>query len=1068
MELPFANPVRGMRAVRWRCSGMPWAMPRSILCFLAGALITLWTWSAAQQEIHRVGRERFHFKAAEAQDAVRQRLLAYEQVLRGAAAFVTANGELSRAQWRTYVDRLDLQRQFPGIQAMAYAPIVPGAKRAAYIHKVVQEGFPGFEIKPAGARGEYVPVTYIEPFDWRNRRAFGFDLGAEHVRRAALMLARDLGAPAATGIIILKQETSHGAQKGFLMCAPLYPGGAAPLTLPARRANIVGYVTGVFRVNDLMFGIFGQHASQTVRLEIFDGKKFEAAGLIYESAPSAPQGSHPAAFVEEKYFEFGGRSWALRVSSTAKFDETIDAQSPRLILFGGILVSALFAGIVWSAGHNRRRALQIAAVNRDLEQLARDLERAKSAAEAASQAKGDFLDNVSHELRTPLTLILAPLEQLNAMAQPPADWRSHIERMTRNALILLNRVNDILDYSKAEAGKFEVHLETVALGSMLAPLLDDAAAVATCSGRTFTWAVDSALDSVSVDSRHLEKILLNLISNALKFTPGGGRINVAVAPFDSASYELSVADSGCGIAAAQLPELFSRFHQVDSSATRQHGGSGIGLALVKQLVQLMGGEVGVQSAVGQGTRFFVRLPYAPAGDAAMPSVQEGVAGQATGSGCALQRARFDEAVGACAPAAALAAAAAPNRARLLVADDNADMCALIVELLAEDYSVTPAADGLIAWGLLQRQPFDLVISDVMMPGLDGLGLTARIKADPSLARLPVILVTARGGADASTTGLACGANDYIAKPFSQRELKARVQAALRMAALQAQLREASRESGMAMLASGILHNVGNLLCDVTVSAELVHNIVYRSDAGKLAQVADMLHRAKQAPDTLPSELPAYVVQLAQRLQQERASVLAEAQGLLDGVRHAAAIIAAQLQHAGAGAEFIELVSVGDLLDTALALSKNNLAQIGVAIMRPEHPDAVVLVDRYKALQILLNLMANAADALEVLPPTRRHISISVQRFASHVRIEVADSGTGIDPQNIPLLFNQGFTTKGSGRGFGLHLSSVWAHDMGGVLACCSNGPGGASFSLQLPSPRLNDAESPDAAAVAAS
>jgi signal transduction histidine kinase len=779
---------------------------------------------------------------------------------------------------------------------------------------------------------------------------------------------------------------------------------------------------------------------------------------------------HQPAFVASKSFEFGARAWALRVSSTATFDETIDTQKARLILFGGILVSALFAGIILSAGHNRLRAQQIAAVNRDLEQLAGELERAKTAAEAASQAKGDFMANVSHELRTPLTLILAPLEQLSAMAAAPADWRAHVERMTRNALILLNRVNDILDFSKADAGKFAIHWETVQLEVWLAPLLDDAAAVATSTGRSFSWEVDSSLDKVNVDSRHLEKIILNLISNALKFTPEGGWIKVAVTPFNAAFYELSVADSGRGIASDQLPELFSRFHQVDASATRQHGGSGIGLALVKQLVQLMGGEVGVQSDLDQGARFFVRMPYSPDAEVANALDSDGAVGRSKGIGTELQRARFAEAAGVNRneiPTPVSESLA--SRARILVADDNPDMRALIVELLAEDYAVTTAADGLIAWTFLRQHPFDLVVSDVMMPGLDGLDLTARIKADALLARVPVILVTARGGAEASTAGLVCGANDYVAKPFSPSELRARVHAALRMAELQAQLREASRESGIAMLASGIMHNVGNLLCNVSVSAELVHNIAFRSDVASLAHVAETLRSAREASSgTIPPAIPEFVAQLAQRLQQERATVLSEAKGLRDGITHAAAIIAAQQQLAKPGPGLVELVSIRDLLDTVQTLTKNRIAQLGIVIARSDSPDAVALVDRYKVLQILLNLVANATDALEAVPIPQRRIVITSERGTRYVHVEITDSGSGIDAQDIPFLFNQGFTTKGDGHGYGLHLSSVWAHEFGGTLECCSHGPGGATFRLRLPSPHLTGLETADDAAAVAS
>lgn len=1046
------------------------AVLSTVGCFLALASITVWMWSATQKELRQAGQERFLFKVAESRDAVRQRLLAYEQVLRGGSAFITASRDLSRQSWRTYVDRLDLKQNFPGIQAMSYSPIIRRVSLYAYLQKMRGDGDPDFAIKPGGERHEYVPVTYIEPNDWRNRRALGFDLITEPVRREALVRARDSGSLAATGKITLKQETDQGVQSGFLMCAPLFPDGAAPSSLAMRRAQIVGYHCAVFRMKDLMRGIFGATALPDVRLEIFDGAATTAAAhQIYDSAEgttASPTGL--AAFVANRTFEFGGRTWALRVSSTPAFDATIDVQKPSLILFGGLLISALFAGVIWSSGQNRRRALEVAAANRGLEQLAADLERSKSAAEAASQAKGDFLANVSHELRTPLTLILAPLEQLSAAVTPPEDWTAHVARMRRNASQLLNRVNDILDFSKSDAGKLDTHWKRMHLADMLTPLINDAVAAAGTSGRTMYWSFDSAVGEVDADPRHLEKIVLNLVGNALKFTPEAEWIRVELKLHGTTHYEFSVTNSGPGIAAEQLSELFIRFHQLDTSATRHHGGTGIGLALVKQLTQSMGGEVGVESNFGSDVRFFVRLPLLRPAWAGTSPAEELPTCHADQFGSALRHARF-AATGASTsmPASATAAPAEGVQGRVLVVDDDADMRAYVAELLTGQYVVTTAADGEQAWEILQQRPFDVLLSDVMMPGMDGLELTARIKTDPKLAKLPIIMVTARGGAEASSTGLACGADDYLAKPFSPRELKARVHAALRMAALQSSLRDASREAGMAMLASGILHNVGNLLCNISVSATLMHNLVRRSDVAQLTRVADLLRAAAQAPDaSLPMDVADFVAELARRLQGEHATLLTESNSLRSGVEHASAIIAQQQDFAKPGRDLKELVTPSTLLDTALALTGSRLAHHGIEVVRSDESDTAALVDRYKTMQILLNLIGNAVDALESIPLSQRKLTIRSVRCDMHTRIDISDTGCGIDAHDLPLVFNQGFTTKGNGHGYGLHLSALWAHESGGALRCHSAGTGcGTTFTLELPHPPTHRASVPNLVAI---
>lgn len=418
--------------------------------------------------------------------------------------------------------------------------------------------------------------------------------------------------------------------------------------------------------------------------------------------------------------------------------------------------------------------------------------RAEELAEL-DRAKTTFFSNVSHEFRTPLTLMLGPLNDLRSRADGVDDAaRAELEVINRNGLRLAKLVNTLLDFSRIEAGRMRASFVPVDLAVVTADLASVFRSAVDRAGLDLVVDCPPLDRPVFVDRDMWEKVVLNLLSNALKFTFDG---SVAVrVRADGEHAEVTVADTGIGVPAAEMPRLFERFHRIDNARARSHEGSGIGLALVKELVALHGGTISAHSVEDQGTTFAIRLPFgsahlspdsvvaAPvsrsASTAADPFVQEALR-WLPGSpdlGPAAGRSELD-----LNPAVARAPASARS-VRVLVADDNADMRDYLTRLLVTaGYVVEGVTDGRAALDRARATVPDLIVSDVMMPRLDGLALVAALRADSRTAAVPVLLLSARAGQEASIEGLEAGADDYLVKPFAAAELLARVRANVELA-----------------------------------------------------------------------------------------------------------------------------------------------------------------------------------------------------------------------------------------------------------------------------------------------
>jgi PAS domain S-box-containing protein len=450
------------------------------------------------------------------------------------------------------------------------------------------------------------------------------------------------------------------------------------------------------------------------------------------------------------------------LSARRKFDDDY-RDFVRLV---GANISGALAG-VRALEDERKRSQQLA-----------ELDRAKTA----------FFSNVSHEFRTPLTLMLGPLEDLLAKShsmQP--DDRALLAVTQRNGIRLLRLVNTLLDFARIEAGRAQASYQPTDLCVLTADLASNFRSACERAGIGLVIDCEPVPDPVYVDREMWEKIVLNLLSNAFKFTFEG---EIALRIRDAGSgIELTVSDTGTGIPPDELPRMFERFHRVENARGRSHEGSGIGLALVSELVKLHGGSICVESQLGQGTTFLVRIPK---GTAHLPAERLRVSPVMSPKPSANGAKAYVSEVLEWLPAAPQAPAPAqrPDLPRVLLADDNADLREYARRLLAEHYEVHVVADGQLALEAARELRPDLIVSDVMMPRLDGFGLMRKLRADPQLRAIPIILLSARAGEESRIEGLDRGADDYLAKPFSARELLVRAGTLIRSAELRRRAEEA--------------------------------------------------------------------------------------------------------------------------------------------------------------------------------------------------------------------------------------------------------------------------------------
>jgi signal transduction histidine kinase len=673
---------------------------------------------------------------------------------------------------------------------------------------------------------------------------------------------------------------------------------------------------------------------------------------------------------------------------------------------------------------------------------ARAFQEERKRAEALAEidrAKTTFFSNVSHEFRTPLTLMLGPLEETLAETTLSSDVHDRLDVAHRNSVRLLKLVNTLLDFSRIEAGRIEAVYEAVDLQALTNELASVFRSAIEKAGMKLVVEDSSLETDVYVDREMWEKIVFNLLSNAFKFT-FEGQITVRLKTAGE-SVELEVSDTGTGIPETELPHLFERFHRVKGARGRSYEGSGIGLALVQELVKLHGGSVRVKSEVGRGSTFTVSIPT---GFAHLPADRLGGARTLASTSV-----RSDAYVGEVlkwlpdqtnhlevfSSSIPEISATQPDqpRARILLADDNRDMREYLRRLLATKYDVEAVADGESALAAMCGEKFDLVLSDVMMPKLDGFGLLKALRADEKTRTIPVILLSARAGEESRVEGLGAGADDYLIKPFSARELMARVEAHLNLQ----RVRRESEEAVLQLMAreqkARVSAEIANRVKDDFL-AMLSHEL--RTPLNAIFGWTHLLKAGK-----LSETERARGIGIIQRNAEAQRAIIDE---LLDISR----IVTGKLQLEPKPIELVTVIEAA--IDAVRPAAEAKHIQIATTIA----PNAgLVMGEAVRLQQVVWNLLANA---VKFTPPEGR-VEVELKVLGTQVEIVIRDTGEGIAPEFLPYIFERFRQADTSakrvhgGLGLGLSIVSSLVAMHGGSIRAESDGKGkGTTFIVTLP------------------
>lgn len=735
----IAYPVFRIRLALQHNPSRIWEQPGRLplLVLILGLAATVIVTAALARSARIRERELFLNAARRTVANIESRSDTYISMLRGGAGLVTAQPEVTLHEFRLFTRRLRVDELYPGMQGVGYCRLVPVDEVIAFEARQRADGRDTYRIWPDFPREVYTTIVYLEPVDARNAAAIGYDMYTDEVRRAAMDRARDTGRPAASGIVELVQEIGPEVQPGFLIYVPVYNGGEVPPSLVQRRERLSGFIYAPFRAGDLFSGIFIQGLPQ-VSFQIYDGPEPRPERLLFQTP--VIEGHRPR-FDKTEHVSIAGRQWTITFASTPEGEAAAETLVLPLAMASGILLSLLLAGVM-----QVQRKAQL-----ERERMLESERAAREESERVGRMKDEFLATLSHELRTPLTAMLGWAELLRSSELSEEEFNTGLEVIQRNAETQAQLINDLLDMSRIISGKIRLDPTPTDLRAIVTAAIEVVEPMANARNVQIKQRVTGNPAPLNVDPHRMQQVVWNLLTNAVKFSNTGGQIDVTLAY--GPEVQIAVRDRGQGIAKDFLPYVFDRFRQADSSSTRRHMGLGLGLSIVKSLVELHGGRVSAESdGLGKGTLVRVCLPgHVPEGRSGHPGA-------------------------AAAPSEAPAVAgsfASLAGVDVLLVEDERDSRELIVSILrSRGASVRATSSAQEAFAYLQDELPALLVSDIGMPGMDGYEFIRRVRNLPrdAVANVPAIALTAFARPQDRQKALEAGFQLHVAKPVTPAAL----------------------------------------------------------------------------------------------------------------------------------------------------------------------------------------------------------------------------------------------------------------------------------------------------------